>query len=366
MDHRATQVQQTCPCGGPLLCRYDLERSLPLDDVLRRAPGQNRVPELGPVAAPRTLGEGATPLLEAPRLAAALGLPGLRVKDESQNPTGSFKARGMAAAIGRAAELGIEAVCLPTAGKAGGAAAAYGALYGIEVHVYMPASTPAPIRAEVTACGAHVTTVDGTIADAGAAMADDARGTGWFSLATLREPYRIEGKKVMGFELLYDLGGLPDVVVYPTGGGTGLIGMWKAFAEMEALGWIGRERPRLVSVQTAGCAPVVRAFEAGLEDMPPWEEPSPTAAFGLRVPGALGGFLMLRALRETGGTAVAVDEAEIAAGAGLLASKAGVFASAEGGATIAALRRLRDEGLVTETDRVVVFNTGHALKYLSP
>lgn len=366
--HDAFTLQNRCrACGGPLLARYDLGGDLPtLDDVLRRRPGQNRLHELGPStrgADAPTLGEGATPLISAGRLAADLGLPNLLIKDEAQNPTGSFKSRGMAAAVARAAELGVQAVCLPSAGNAGGAASAYGALHGLDVHVYVPDSTPAPIIAETRALGAHVELIAGTIADAGAALAPVAAEHGWFSLATLKEPYRLEGKKIMGYELLYDLGRLPDVIVYPTGGGTGLIGMWKAFDEMEALGWIGSERPRMVSVQTAGCAPMVRAFEQKLDHAPVWQDPDITAAFGLRVPGALGDFLILRALYDSDGTAVAVEETDVLAGTKEMATRLGLQCSAEGGACLAATRTLKDQGWIGAEDVVVIFNTGHGLKY---
>jgi threonine synthase len=365
--HDPARPQNTCTaCGGPLLVRYALTAPLALSTALSRRPGQNRLHELSPLAggidAP-TLGEGATPMLPGARLAAALDLPHLFIKDEAQNPTCSFKARGMAAAMGRAAELGIHAVCLPSAGNAGGAAAAYGALHGIDVHVYVPDSTPKPIIDETRALGAHVELVAGSIADAGAALASIARDRGWFSLATLREPYRVEGKKVMGFELLYDLGRLPDAIVYPTGGGTGIVGMWKAFDEMQALGWIGAERPKMISVQVEGCAPIVRAFEQGLSHAPKWENPAETLAYGLRVPSALGDFLMLESIRKSGGTAIAVREAELVEGTELFAKRLGIQASAEGGACIAAARRLRASGFLKAEDRVVVFNTGHALKY---
>lgn len=310
-----------------------------------------------------TLGEGATPLFSSGRLGESFGLTQLLIKDEAQNPTASFKSRGMAAAVARAAELGLEAVCLPSAGNAGGAAAAYGALHGLEVHVYIPSSTPDAIVAETRALGARVTLVEGTIADAGHALAPIAAENGWFSLATLKEPYRLEGKKIMGYELLYDLGRLPDVIIYPTGGGTGLIGMWKAFDEMEALGWIGGERPRMVSVQSAGCAPMVRAFEQGLDHAPVWEDPELTAAFGLRVPGALGDFLILRALRESEGTAVAVSEEDVLAHTEMIATRLGLQSSPEGGACVAAVSELKDRGWLAADETVVVFNTGHGLKY---
>ena len=359
------QLHNTCAqCGGPLLCRYRVADPPSLEAVLARRPGQNRLFELSPLAldAP-TLGEGATPLLPGARLALSLGLPHLCIKDEAQNPTCSFKARGMAIAIGRAAQLGVRAVCLPSAGNAGGAAAAYGALHGIEVHVYVPESTPLAIIEETRELGARVELVAGTIADAGAALNRVAADRGWFSLATLREPYRAEGKKVMGFELLYDLGRLPDAIVYPTGGGTGIVGMWKAFDEMQSLGWIGSERPKMISVQAEACAPIVRAFDQNLSAAPKWEDPAPTLAYGLRVPSALADFLILESIRESGGTAIAVSEAEIARGAQLFGTQLGIQASPEGGACIAAVERLRASGFLKPEDRVVVFNTGHALKY---
>lgn len=364
--HDPNVPQRTCTvCGGPLLVRYAAPSApLSLEAVMARPPGQERLHEFSPLGGEgRSLGEGATPLVAAPRLAEALNIPGLLLKDESQNPTASFKSRGMAAAIGRAHALSIEAVCLPSAGNAGGAAAAYGALYGLDVHVYVPESTPEPIVAETRALGAEVVLVEGTIADAGKALAPKAEAKGWFPLSTLREPYRIEGKKVMGYELLYDLGRLPDVVIYPTGGGTGLIGMWKAFEEMEGLGWIGPERPKMVSVQTAGCAPIVRAFEQGLDHAPVWEQPELTRAFGLRVPGALGDFLILDAVRKSGGCAVAVLEDDLVAHTELLHRRSGLQGAEETGACLAAARKLREDGLISPDDQVVVFNTGHAMKY---
>jgi threonine synthase len=334
---------------------------------MSRRPSQHRLAELSPVQGAEfpTLGEGATPLLGAHGLAVDLDLPNLLIKDEAQNPTGSFKARGMAVAAARARELGIGRVCLPSAGNAGAAAAAYGALHGLDVHVYIPDSTPAPIQAQVLAMGAQVVTVRGSIADAGAAMSPVAAQNGWFPLSTLKEPYRLEGKKVMGFELLYDLGRLPDVILYPTGGGTGLIGMWKAFDEMEALGWIGPQRPRMVVVQTSGCAPIVKAFKRRTWDgATPIRSPKKTAAFGLRVPSAIGDFLMLRCLRDSHGTAIAIDEVDLLDGAVAMAKKLGIQCSAEGGACVAAARQLRSSGWIDRNEVTVIFNTGHALNYL--
>lgn len=368
LRHESNELHNCCvECGGPLLARYDSAADGPsLAEVLARRPGQNRLHELGCStrgADTPTLGEGATPMIGAGRLAQELALPNLLIKDEAQNPTGSFKSRGMAAALARASELGVSAVCLPSAGNAGGAAAAYGALHGIDVHVFVPESTPAPIIHETRALGAQVTLTSGTIADAGAALAKVAAEHGWFSLATLKEPYRLEGKKVMGYELLYDLGKLPDVIIYPTGGGTGLIGMWKAFDEMQALGWIGSERPRMVSVQSAGCAPMVRAFEQRLDHAPVWQDPDMTAAFGLRVPGALGDFLILKALYDSEGIAVAIAEADILANTERIAKTLGLQTSPEGGACLAATEQLQQSGWLKTGDTVVIFNTGHGLKY---
>ena len=368
--HEAAQPQTTCvACQGPLLARYEIPDSSPtLEELLLRPPGQNRLWELAPFSGdPRlySLGEGATPLIPAPKLGKELGCPGLLIKDESQNPTLSFKARGMAAALGRCAELGIRTIALPSAGNAGAAASAYGAHFGIEVHVAAPESTPAPILTEIVQMGGHLEVVPGTIADAARALAKQSEEQGWFPAATLKEPYRIEGKKVMGFELLYDLDHLPDVIVYPTGGGAGLIGMWKAFDEMEALGWIDQRRPKMVSVQTAACAPIVRAFREGAKTATPWENPELTAAFGLRVPAALGDFLILDALRRSGGEAVAVEEEELKDAAQIAARSFGLQVGPEGGACLAALQKLRKTGWLEGGEEIVVFNTGHDLVYRS-
>ncbi|TAH38756.1 MAG: threonine synthase [Planctomycetota bacterium] len=367
--HASQRLHNVCTaCGGPLLCRYDLDTpGLPaLEEVLRRPAGQFRLHELLPTesgAQTPSLGEGATPLLPGAGLGAALGLPGLLVKDEAQNPTSSFKARGMAVAMARARELGAVAVCLPSAGNAGCAAAAYGARHGLEVHVAVPQATPRAIVRACRALGAGVTEVPGSIADAGKWMAEQAAQHGWFSLATLREPYRVEGKKVMAYELVYELGRVPDVVVYPTGGGTGLIGMAKAFDEMQSMGWIGAERPRFVSVQMAGCAPIVRAFESGAETALAWDAPAETAAYGLRVPAALGDFLMLRALRGSGGSAVAVSEEEMQAGCERMARRLGLWPAPEGGACVAAAAKLRARGWLGAGECVVLFNTGSPFPY---
>jgi threonine synthase len=287
------------------------------------------------------------------------------VKDESQNPTGSFKARGMAVAIARNVELGAEMFTLPSNGNAGGAAAAYAALHGVRVEVYVPANTPQPLVDEIEAYGGEAIRVEGTIADAGRVSKERATQPGWFSVATLAEPYRVEGKKMMGYELFWDLGRLPDVVLYPTGGGTGLVGMVKAFDEMEQLGWVGSERPRMVAVQVSGCAPIVRAFHTGADHAEPWASPEETAAFGLRVPSALGDRLMLAGLRATSGTAVAVDEDEMLDATSRLATKTGVWGSPEGGACLAAYERLRADGWLDDHEVSVIFNTGAASKYAS-
>lgn len=271
----------------------------------------------------------------------------------------------MAVAIARGVDLGLDHFALPSNGNAGGAAAAYGALHGVGVEVLVPAATPRTLIEEPRAYGADVETVEGTIADAGRIVAERTAANGSFNLATLKEPYRVEGKKIMGYELFWDLGGLPDVVIYPTGGGTGLIGMVKAFDEMEQLGWIGRERPRMVSVQVDSCAPIVRAFHSGKRSASAWEDAGVTAAFGLRVPSALGDRLMLEGLRRTGGTAIAVTEVEMLEATDKLANRAGIWGTPEGGACLAAAERLRRSGWITEEDSTVIFNTAAAGKYLS-
>lgn len=359
------ELVNLCSCGGPLLARYDLPRAartMTRAAVGERPPTMWRYREILPPGEPVTLGEGMTPLVPAKRLGALLGLADLWVKDEGIQPTGSFKARGQAAAVTRARALGAKTLAIPTAGNAGGALAAYAARAGLACVVAMPADTPAANVLECRALGARVELVDGVITDCGAYIARKAQDHGWFEVSTLKEPYRIEGKKTMGIELVEQLGALPDVVVYPAGGGVGLIGMWKAFDELEKMGWIGRQRPRMVAVQAAGCAPIVRAFERGAEEAEPWERPE-TIATGLRVPRALGDRLMLEALRESGGTAVAVSDEEILAAARELGRTEGIYAAPEGAATVAAVRRLREAGWLEEDARVVVFNTGSGMKY---
>jgi len=309
------------------------------------------------------LGEGYTPLLHARRLGEALGLPFLYIKDEGLNPTGSFKARGLCLAISRAWELGAKEVVIPSAGNAAGAMAAYAARAGLRAHVFMPADVPSPFRLECQALGANVTLVEGLITDCGREAQKGADRHGWFAVSTLKEPYRLEGKKTMGYELAEQFNWhLPDVVVYPTGGGTGLIGMWKAFAELAELGWIDGHRPRMVAVQAAGCAPIPRAFHAGDEFATPWVG-AHTVAAGLRVPSAVGDFLMLRALRETRGTGVVLSDEALVAAQMELSSMEGTFACPEGGATLAALKKLMAEGWISPQERIVLFNTGTGLKY---
>ena len=365
--HPADRLQNLCVCGGPLLVRYDLAaiggRWRPEDLVGR---GVWRYREVLPVARdeePLTLGEGGTPLLRSRRVGPAAGLAELLLKDETLNPTGSFKARGLAVAVHRALSLGAERIVLPSAGNAGSAAAAYAAAAGIACSVVVPRGTPAPIVAETRAYGATVELVDGSIADAGRRARELCDETGGFDVSTLREPYRVEGKKTMGYELAEDLGWtLPDAIVYPTGGGTGLIGMWKAFEELEGLGWLGSRRPRMIAVQATGCAPIVYAFEAGATCAEPVADPR-TVASGLRVPSAIGDFLMLDILRRSEGTALAVTDEELLEGAHRLAREEGILAGPEAGAALAALPALLERGLVARDDRIVLFITGHGLKY---
>ncbi|HEX7050633.1 MAG TPA: threonine synthase [Longimicrobiales bacterium] len=357
-------------CEKPLYARYDLDRigrAFRPADLAGRAPTLWRYAEVLPVRDPAcriTLGEGFTPLIDAPRLAEALGFRRVWIKDEGQNPTASFKARGLVMAIARARELGAREVAIPSAGNAGGATAAYAAAAGLGAHIVVPRDTPRPILDEITALGADLELIDGLITDAGARVAAGAREHGWFDLSTLKEPYRVEGKKTMGYELFEQLGGrLPDVIVYPTGGGTGLVGMWKAFDEMERLGWIGAERPRMIAVQAADCAPIVRAWERGDETAEPWQD-ARTSAAGLRVPRAIGDFLILRALRDSDGAAIAVTDDAMREHVRLIGATTGVFAAPEGGATAAGARALRSRGVLRPDHEVVLFNTGSGLKYV--
>ncbi|MGY8779927.1 MAG: threonine synthase, partial [Longimicrobiales bacterium] len=358
------------PTGKPLFARYDLDAVRPgfgLADMATRRADLWRYAEVLPVRDPKAriaLGEGWTPLIDAPRTAARLGVEKVWVKDEGQNPTGSFKARGLCLAVSRAFELGAEAVALPSAGNAGSAAAAYGAAVGMDVHGVLPSDTPAPILEEMRALGADVQLLDGLISDCGKVVKKGVEEHGWFDLSTLKEPYRVEGKKTLGYELAEQLGGrLPDAIVYPTGGGTGLIGMWKAFDEMQALGWIDEKRPKMFTVQATGCAPMVRAWESGADHAEMWEGAT-TYASGLRVPGAVGDFLILNALRESGGGAAAVPDHLMAEWVLKLGADTGIFAAPEGGATAAAVPMLMEKGLISPDDEVVLFNTGSGLKYV--
>lgn len=396
--HEPGVLQGLCrECGKPLLVRYDLEkaaeafaRSLPQkwnsdpNAIFVREPSLWRYRDVLPVHDPAnvvTFGEGWTPLIKADALALTLPVRiDLFIKDEGQNPTQSFKARGMAAAISMAKELGVKKVAVPSAGNAASALAAYAAKARMEAFIFMPADTP---RANIIECrqtGANVTLVDGLITDCGKIVAARKEDEGWFDVSTLKEPYRVEGKKTMGYEIAEQLsrrgiatGGaenreiaiphLPDVIIYPTGGGTGLIGMWKAFDEMEQMGWIGPKRPRMISVQSSTCAPIVRAFEMGERFADEFENAA-TVASGLRVPKAIGDFLILDAIRASGGTAIAVDDAELVASVKEIGARTGIFAAPEGAACLPALRKLIDRGEVSEGETVVLFNTGSGIKYI--
>lgn len=368
----ARQVQTFCPaCQAPLLARYDLQsarRRLDRDGIRRRPWGMWRWRELLPVFDPQnivSLGEGDTPLLPLPNMGGILGLENLHLKDESFNPTGSFKARGISASIAKAKELGIEKVIIPTAGNAGGAMAAYSARAKLKAHIFMPKDTPVANIEECRMAGAELTLIDGLISDAAGMAGVKAREEGWFDLSTFKEPYRTEGKKVMGYELaeFFDWD-LPDVIIYPTGGGTGLVGMWKAFAELSELGWLKNgHRPRMISVQAEGCAPVVRAFNSGASFCDFWLN-AHTVASGLRVPKSFADHLILRNIRESGGAAIAVSDGEILDAQKQLGAKEGIFSAPEGAATIAALKKIVEQNMVSSDERIVCFNTGSGLKYL--
>lgn len=366
----AHQAHNLCTCGGPLLVRYDLEaarNSWSREWIASGPSSMWRYAPVLPVSKPNalvSLGEGWTPLIRARRFGEAVGASQVWVKDEGINPTGSFKARGLACAISMCKELGIEKIALGSAGNAASAAAAYAAAAGIEAHIFMPRDVPKANYIECKSFGAHVTLVDGLISDCGRMVAEQKEAEGWFEVNTLKEPYRIEGKKTMGYEVAEQMQwNLPDAIFYPTGGGVGLIGMWKAFDEMEALGWIGPKRPKMIVVQADGCAPVVKAFDAGESRCQFWENAA-TVSSGLRVPKPLGDFLILDAVRKSGGTCVAVsDRASLEAGAEL-ARADGIFAAPEGAACFAALRQLVKTGFLLPDEKVVVYNTGAGLKYL--
>ena len=366
----ASAPQTFCAaCASPILAEYDLDlakQTLTKEALRARPRGLWRWQELLPVHDERfrfTLGEGSSPLLRTDRLGGQLGLQNLYVKDESGNATGSFKARGLAAAVSKAVELGIHEFVIPTAGNAGGALAAYAARSGTKAHVYMPVDTPRAIQVEVQMYGADLHLVQGLISDAAKEAAAEAKAHGWFDVSTFKEPFRVEGKKTMGFELAEVFNwSLPDVIIYPTGGGTGLVGMWKAFRELEALGWIGAARPRMVTVQASGCAPVVRAFTENQERTTPWQNAA-TIAYGLRVPNAFADRLILRALRESGGTAISVSDTDILQEQKRLGALEGIFAAPEGAATVAAAEKLLQTGFIKADEKVVLFNTGTGLKY---
>ncbi len=367
--YSADELHTTCPkCGKVLLARYDLQAArqhLTPEALCRRPANMWRWFEIMPVRDPAnvvTLGEGCTPLLSAGRLGERLGTDRLWIKDEGLNPTGSFKARGLSAAVSKAKELGVTAVAIPSAGNAASALAAYGARAGLAVYQFMPQDVPEMMRKEGFQYGARAYLVQGLINDAGRLVREGAARKGWFDVSTLREPYRQEGKKTMGLELAEQFDWrLPDAIIYPTGGGTGIVGMWKAFAELEQLGWIGAKRPKMIVAQAEGCAPIVRAFEAGQRHAELFPN-AHTIAPGIRVPVAIGDYLILDAVRQSGGTAVAVSDAEILRDMREMAQWAGVFASPEGAATLSAYKRLRASGFLSPDDVTVLFSCGSAFK----
>jgi threonine synthase len=366
----AGKAHNVSSAGWPLLVRYDLgnlRRRWQRDSLTNAAPSMWRYAPLLPVRLQEhivSLHEGFTPLHRLRRLGVRLECDDLWLKDEGVNPTASFKARGLSCAVSMCKELGIRKVAIPTAGNAGGALAAYAAAAGIEAHVFMPADVPAANLIEARAFGATVTLVDGLISDCAKRVAEGKATEQWFDMSTLKEPYRIEGKKTMGFEAAEQFDwNLPDAIFYPTGGGVGMIGMWKAFAELEELGWIGPKRPKMIAVQAEGCAPIVRAFEQKTEFSSFWDGAA-TIASGLRVPKALGDFLVLQAVRESGGTAIAVSDNELMNACADLAASEGLFVAPEGGACIAALKKLRQSGFLTRKERILIYNTGSGYKYL--
>ncbi|MCS7207224.1 MAG: threonine synthase [Dehalococcoidia bacterium] len=367
----AEQVHTVCPaCGRVLYARYDLERARNAVDpkmVAGRPRSMWRWWEVLPVRDPRnivSLGEGDTPLLPAPRLGQRLGCARLYIKDESLNPTGTFKARGQAAAVSRAKELGVKGLVIPSAGNAAGAMAAYAARAGLPAYVFMPQDAPEANKKECAVAGAHLELVAGHIGDAGRLSRVRAQELGLLDVSTLREPYRVEGKKIMGYEIVEGLGWrYPGAIVYPTGGGTGLVGMWKAFDEMEALGWVEGPRPKMFCVQAEGCAPIVRAFQEGKERAEPFPHPQ-TIASGLRVPAPFADYLILQVVRASGGSALAVSDREMVECVREMASLEGVFACPEGAATLAGLKRLLAEGRINPDEPIILLNTGSGLKYL--
>ena len=363
-------IHNLCECGGPLLVLYDLEKAKATWSRDAVAKGPCSMWRYAPVLPVRnessivTLGEGMTPIIKTDKLGRRLGATDLWVKDEGINPTGSFKARGLSCAVSMCVELGIRKVAIPSAGNAASAMAAYAAAAGIEAHIFMPRDVPQSNYIECKAFGAIVTLVDGLISDCVRMVAARKDAEGWFDVSTLKEPYRIEGKKTMGYEVAEQLGWtLPDAIFYPAGGGVGMIGMWKAFGEMEALGWIGSKRPKVIAVQTEGCQPLVRAFERGESKSQFWEN-AHTVAAGLRVPKPLGDALTLDAVRKSGGTAIAVSDEELLDACLELGADEGIFAAPEGGACVAALKKLLTTRFLKSDERIVLYNTGAGLKYL--
>ncbi|MHA1167036.1 MAG: threonine synthase [Candidatus Hodarchaeales archaeon] len=364
------QVNTVCPsCGKVLFAKYDLEaakESLTKTEMSQRTDNIWRFPEIMPVFQDRyryTLGEGGTPLLKLCRAGKLSELDNLFLKDEGQNPTGTFKSRGLCSAVSKAMELGVREFVIPTAGNAGAALSAYAARAGARAYIYMPEDTPLLIQKEVIAFGGDLRLIPGIISDAAEQANIDGRKNGWFNISTLKEPYRVEGKKTMGFELAEQFNWeLPEVIIYPTGGGTGIVGMWKAFNELETLGLIDETRPRMISVQSSGCAPIVRAYREGMNTADEWKD-AQTVAAGLKVPSAIGDYLILRTIRESGGTAIAVDDEVIIAAMKDLARKEGIFLSPEAAATYAAVIELSKSGDLDKTERIVLFGTGSGLLY---
>jgi len=371
VKYSKTELHNLSPCCTlPLFPQYDLEKAksiLHKKDLKSRESNMWRYREIMPVEFKEniiSLGEGWTPLVQANRLGELKGFSNLYLKNESINPTGSFKDRGMSVAISKAREFHLKNIAIPTAGNAGGSAAAYAAKAGQEAFIFMPNDTPKAFQVECDQYGANVEMIDGLISDCGKIVGERKEKEGWFDISTLKEPYRVEGKKTMGYELAEQFNWeLPDVIIYPTGGGTGIIGMWKAFDEMETMGWIGSHRPKMISVQAKGCSPIVDAFDQGLDRAQPFQNPK-TSALGLRVPSAIGDFLILNSIRESEGIALSVTDDELMTGTKEIGSSEGIFSAPEGGATVAALPKLLDRGIIKPNDRIVLFITGSGLKYV--
>ena len=371
VKYSKTELHNLSPCCTlPLFPQYDLEKAksiLHKKDLKSRESNMWRYGEIMPVEFKEniiSLGEGWTPLVQANRLGELKGFSNLYLKNESINPTGSFKDRGMSVAISKAREFHLKNIAIPTAGNAGGSAAAYAAKAGQEAFIFMPNDTPKAFQVECDQYGANVEMIDGLISDCGKIVGERKEKEGWFDISTLKEPYRVEGKKTMGYELAEQFNWeLPDVIIYPTGGGTGIIGMWKAFDEMETMGWIGSHRPKMISVQAKGCSPIVDAFDQGLDRAQPFQNPK-TSALGLRVPAAVGDFLILNSIRESEGIALSVTDDELMTGTKQIGSSEGIFSAPEGGATLAALPKLLDRGIIKPNDRIVLFITGSGLKYV--